>query len=84
MPGEKFLFKVEEAFVISGRGILLHNAGVKKYIEPGKKIKLIRPDGTELETSVAGVVMKDNHDILVDDGIKKENVPVGTEVWLID
>lgn len=79
-----FLFKVEDLFEIKGRGlILVPGLGDKvKFAKIGNKIKLIRPDKSEIEAIISGIAFQRNYDILVDN-LKKEDVPIGTEVWLI-
>jgi hypothetical protein len=52
--------------------------------EVGSKIQLIRPDQSIIETQIRGITFSDKHDILVGENVKKEDVPLGTEVWLMD
>lgn len=86
MTDNKFLFKVEQTFLITGRGvILLPGLGDKvKHIRTGEKIKLIRPDKTTLETIITGITFEGKHDICVGKDISKDDIPIGTEVWLTD
>ena len=76
------LFKVEATYPITGKGLILAPGVGDKHVSIGQKIRLIRPDKSEIETIVRGVTFEGNHDILVDEKIKKEDVPIGTEVWL--
>lgn len=78
------LFTVTEAFMITGRGVVLmpglgENA---PYVKPGSKIRLVRPDKSELRTSIQGITFNDQHDILLTPEVTKADVPPGTEVWL--
>jgi hypothetical protein len=81
-----FLFKVEDRFVISDKGLVLTpGLGNKvKFVESGSKIRLIRPDKSEVMTSIKGISFEGNHDILIPLTITKDEVPIGTEVWTID
>ncbi len=78
-----FLFKVERTFMISGRGLtLLPGLGDKvKFVKTGTKIKLVRPDKSELFTTIKGITFEGNHDLLISSDFSKEQVPEGTEVW---
>jgi hypothetical protein len=78
------LFTVTQAFMITGRGVVLmpglgENAS---YVKPGSKIRLVRPDMSELRTSIQGITFNDQHDILLAPEVTKADVPPGTEVWL--
>ena len=77
------LFKVKEQFVITGRGLILTpGLGDKvKLVTTGTRIKLIRPDQTELLTTIKGIAFEGTHDILISEEFTKEDVPVDTEVW---
>jgi hypothetical protein len=87
------LFAVEWTFTIPKRGIAL-GPGVPKYepgprIVPGMSIELRRPDGTVLVTTIRGVEWFQTPPapaapLHMPPEIKKEDVPVGTEVWLLD
>jgi hypothetical protein len=81
-----FLFKVEDRFVISDKGLVLTpGLGDKvKFVKSGFKIRLIRPDKSEVMTSIKGISFEGNHDILIPLTITKDEVPIGTEVWTID
>jgi hypothetical protein len=80
-----FLFEVEDRFVISDRGLVLTpGLGDKvKFVRTGTQIRLIRPDKSEVTTSIKGIMFEGNHDILIPLTIAKDEVPVGTEVWTI-
>jgi hypothetical protein len=77
-----FLFTVNNTFIITGRGLLLTPGPGNKTAKIGSKIKLIRPDKSIIETRIKGIIFEGNHDILIGAGLKKEDVPIGTEVWL--
>jgi hypothetical protein len=85
------LFVVSGTFTVFGRGIALL-PGVSKY-EPGPRvgqgmsIELRRPDGTILWTKIRGIEWfqtppQPTAPLLMPPEIAKEEVPVGTEVWL--
>jgi len=78
------LFTVTEAFMITRRGVVLtpglgDNA---HYVKTGRRIKLVRPDKSELRTSIQGITFNHQHDILLAPEVTKADVPTGTEVWL--
>jgi hypothetical protein len=77
------LFKVENQFTITGRGLIL-TPGLGdnvKFVTTGTEIRLVRPDKSELITAIKGITFEGNHDILISGEFTKEDVPVGTEVW---
>jgi len=76
------LFKVQDAFRVEGKGLLLSGKGKTnlKGVDFQSGIKLILPNKSELETSVVGINWS-NGDLIVSDADKLE-VPNGTEVWL--
>ena len=81
---ELFLYKVEEVFNITGSGIILWKGmQVSKIIPTGSKIKLLKPDNTIIETTVKGISFQ-HGDILIGTEFTKEDIPIGTEVWLIE
>lgn len=41
-----------------------------------------RPDGSTIITAIKGISFNLNRDILVDSNLTKEDVPIGSEVWL--
>lgn len=77
-----YLFTVEATFVITGRGLVLYPGFGNNMAKIGSKITLIRPDQSVIETLIRGISFSENHDILVGENVKKEDVPIGTEVWL--
>lgn len=82
----RFLFNVEDRFVISDQGLVLApGLGDKvKFVKTGTGIRLIRPDKSEITTSIKGITFGGNHDILIPLTVKKEDVPIGTQVWTIE
>jgi hypothetical protein len=89
MMAMSFLYNVADRFLITGRGVIivarqedLRSQGPGSLV--GKKIRLIRPDKTEIETHVSGQVFEHPWDIVLPPNIEKNDVPVGTEVWVID
>jgi hypothetical protein len=85
------LFVVNGTFTVFGRGIALL-PGVPKYepgprVAPGMGIELRRPDGTVLATTIRAVEWfqtptAPTAPLHMPPEIMKEDVPVGTEVWL--
>lgn len=77
-----FLFKVDERFMVTGRGlILVPGLGDKKVIV-GDPIKIVRPDQTTVYTNIRGIGWNEFRDILVGSELAKDDVPIGSEVWL--
>ncbi len=78
-----FLFKVEERFMITRLGLVLVPGLGDKQAKIGDKIKIIRPDNSTIETVIKGIAVNPNRDILVGSELTKEDVPIGSKVWLI-
>jgi len=77
------LFKVQNQFVITGHGLIL-TPGLGdnvKYVSIGTKIKLIKPDKSEVITTILGITFEGNNDILISSEFSKTDIPIGTEVW---
>ena len=76
-----FLFKVEERFMVTGRGLILLPGlrGLKANI--GDKLRIVRPDKTVVETEIKGIGFNEHHEILVAGELSKDDVPIGSEVW---
>ena len=77
------LFRVENQFTITGRGLIL-TPGLGnnvKFVTAGTKIRLVRPNKSDLITTIKAITFEGNHDILISREFTKEYVPVGTEVW---
>ena len=87
------LFIVDGRFTVFGRGIALL-PGVPKdaagpCVAPGMSIELHRPDGTILATTIRTVEWWQTPPsscapLHLSPEIEKDDVPVGTEVWLVD
>lgn len=90
-----FLFTVKEIFSITGRGLVLM-PGISddsdyNIIKTGKQIRLVRPDKSEIFTIITGIEWisikgryQESRPILIGKEItNKEDVPIGTEVWLV-
>lgn len=77
-----FLFKVEETFLITGKGLILTPGFSDETILIGTKIKLVRPDNSSIKTTVQGITFGPLRHMLIEKSIKKSDVPIGTEVWL--
>ena len=95
---EILLFTVVDAFVLSGRAGPVLVPGFLQSAKPptmriGAQIRLVTPDGDSIETLIAGFERisygrRPSHDkvcvpISLPPNISKEQVPVGTEVFLI-
>jgi hypothetical protein len=76
-----FLFRVDNTFLITGVGLVLTPGFGNNRVKVGISIRLIRPDGSVIETRITGIVFGVHH-ISVGAEIKKDDVPLGTEVWL--
>lgn len=85
-----FLFKVEDTFQITGRGLVLvpglgQNAD---RVKVGMPIKLKKRDHTEIATKILSIeILVTNSPvefspIVLPKEIRKEDIPIGTEVWL--
>ncbi|HLL88459.1 MAG TPA: hypothetical protein VK324_04085 [Tepidisphaeraceae bacterium] len=87
----RLLFNVEEIFLIRARGVVLVPGIVPigdERFRIGDGLRLKRPDGTEVTTTIGGLDMftcstKRDMPVLLKD-LGKEDVPVGTEVWSVD
>jgi hypothetical protein len=85
------LFVVSDTFIIRGRGIVLCPGIIPKGEERfrwGDSVELRRPDGTVLRVKIAIELLsptpKDgSFPILLAEPSRKEDVPIGTEVWSI-
>lgn len=77
------LFKVENQFTIRGRGMILTSGPGDhvKNVMTGANIRLVRPDKSELTTTIKGIAFEGSHGILISGEFTKADVPVGTEVW---
>ena len=77
-----FLFKVQDRFFVTGRGLILVPGFGDKKVRINDKIKIVRPDNSTIETTIKGISFNLDHDILVGNDLTKDDVPVGSEIWL--
>ena len=68
--------------MVTGRGLILVPGLGDKKATIGDKIKIIRPDNSTIETVIKGITFNLSRDILVGSELTKEDVPIGSEVWL--
>ena len=81
--------QVERIFFIKERGLSIEPGISSNYSRPvnvGDDLLLVRPDGSELRTTVAGIPLglsKDNAGIpiLLSISLRPEDVPLGTTVY---
>ena len=87
-----FLFKIEEVFEIYGRGCVIVPViaeGADFKIRPLDAIQLRTPDGRILDTHIGSVeflkpgVGRCRIAILLPTDIQKQDVPKGSDVWLM-
>lgn len=82
------LFKVEDAFLIAGRGLVpvpgIIPVGDERF-RVGDPITLKRPDGSAISTVIGGLEFlcpNPRMDVVILlKGLTKADVPIGTEVW---
>lgn len=55
----------------------------KNIVRVNTPIQLVRPDGSTLDTKICGIGFNEFREILPGEEVKKEDVPVGTEIWTI-
>jgi len=77
-----FLFKVHERFMVTGIGLVLVPGLGDKKATLGDQIKIIRPDQSIIETAIRGIGFNQFRDILVGSNLTKDDVPIGSEIWL--
>jgi len=87
-----FLFRIEEMFEIYGRGCVIVPViaeGADFKIRPLDAIQLRTPDGRTLDTHIGSVeflkpeVGRCRMAILLPTDIQKQDVPKGSDVWLM-
>lgn len=82
----KLLFVVKDRYTFPKKGLMLtpglYLDSIEEPIAAGTKIKLIKPDGTEVETEIKGIATSTPSPILIAEEFTKKDVPVRTEVWL--
>ncbi len=79
-----YLFTVTQTFNITSRGLILLPGLGDHIVRVGSSIRLVRPDKTELFTKIKGITFEGTRDILIEEHISKNEVPIGTEVWLVE
>ncbi len=90
---KKLLVVVEDSFQVSGRSVVvvptpsLEDAGVSKRGDVAQ-VRLVRPDSTEQDVEATFYLAHFNPggfrwECMLR-GMKKEQVPPGTEMWLLD
>src|SRR5689334_19776276 len=85
-----FLSTVAGAFEIGGRGIVVVPGVLpegKWKLRVGDPITLERPDGSKLETTIAGIEMgarsrEPIKPLLLGRNVTKADVPIGTKLWV--
>ena len=77
-----FLFKVKDRFLVRGRGLILVPGLGDKKGNIGDPIKIVKPDQTIIETTINGIGFNKFRDILVGKDLTKDDVPIGSVVWL--
>ena len=87
-----FLFRIEQVFEISGRGCVIVPAlveGADFKVRPQDEIQLRTPEGHMLNTRIGSVEFLKRQEgmcrlaILLPPDVAKQDVPAGTDVWLI-
>jgi hypothetical protein len=89
-----FLSAVKDVFEIEGRGCVLvpgldQSTSPKIRLRERDPISLHRPDGSVLDTRICALEFLDGPNrrwcvpILLPPNIKKADVPIGTEIWLL-
>ena len=86
----KFQFKIQDTFQLQVVGLVVA-ADIKikdAKLNMGDEITLRLADGSQLQTKVAGIPLNCPYNpespfsFSLPKGINKEDVPIGTEVWL--
>jgi hypothetical protein len=88
----RLLFTVEDTFYVEGRGLVPVPGIVpqdEERFRVGDPIRLRRPDGSTLDWHIGGLEIicgaqpRDDVVVLLK-GLRKDDLPVGTEVWSVD
>jgi hypothetical protein len=77
-----FLFKVQDRYLISGRGLILIPGLGDKKATIGDPIKIVKPDHTIIKTTIRGIGFNEFRDVLIGKDLSKEDVPIDSEIWL--
>ena len=81
-----FLIKVEDRYEIEQTGLIL-TPGLGDKIETikiGDKLKIIRPDNQEIFTTIHGLTSSGNFNIVINQRYTKNDIPIGSKVYLIE
>jgi len=80
----RLLFKVEDVFQVRDRGVVLTPGLAERdeYTQLGDEVELRRPDGSTVRAQIVAFELPSTgtRAILLEK-IRKDDVPVGTEVW---
>jgi hypothetical protein len=84
-----FISRIEDTFETTGRGMVLipsiPDDGKKYVVQIGDSLEVRKPDGQRLITTVAGIEMCNSPKrfipLLLPTDVRKEDVPVGSELW---
>jgi hypothetical protein len=94
-PGMTLLSTIESVFEISGRGCVIV-PGISEsvrgdlVVRQGAAIELRKPDGTVTRTRIVALELLSGPNrrhctpILLPTDLSKDDLPIGTEVWLLD
>ena len=87
----RFLFRIIDTFWLDTIGLLAASDAKPQDVDlgVGERIELRRPDGSRFESEVAGIPRVRNlsygperhFDFVLPAGVRKDDVPIGTEVW---
>ena len=95
MAKQTHLCTVEDTFLIEGRGLIIipgipYPSESMRRVRVGEAVVLIRPDGSEIKTAIGSIEMINRKAPIThapfapSEPLAKEDVPIGTEVWLCD
>lgn len=79
---DMMLFIVEERYMLTKIGLTLCAASPRGKLRTGDTVRLVRPDNTSINAVVKGIAFHEEWSIVISGSLTKEDVPVGTEVWL--
>lgn len=77
-----FLFKVQDRFLLTDLGLVLTPESDYGKVKVGDIIRIVKPDKTLVSTTIKGIVFNEKLDILIGSEFTKEDVPIGSEIWL--
>ena len=88
-PGQHLLFRVEDLFMIRGRGlVLLPGADGTIPFQAGDQVELRRPDRTTISSTIRGFESARSTNqfrlpVLLGPEVTATDVPLQTEIWLV-